>query len=131
MNIAKTQTHGFTLIEVLLALAIIAIALTALIKSTASSVMNTQRLKEKTISHWVAMQGVSMLQLGLIPIDSTQEITQVTQLLNQQWYWRINISKTPFSQVQKIKITVSKNHSGPFSDELIAFIPSKSDKTNA
>ena len=55
---------AFTLIEVLLALAVIAIALTALLKVTSQDVSYARRLKDKTLSHWVAKQGVSMVQLG-------------------------------------------------------------------
>lgn len=112
---------GFTLIEVLLALTIIAIALTALIKSTAQTVAGTTRLKEKTISHWVAMQAVTSIQLGLLEIPATQEITQVTTMLGQRWYWRARLKPTPVKYMQQINITVSKHQSGPFGDLLIAF----------
>ena len=116
----KKQT-GFTLIEVLLALAVIAIALTALIQSTAQTVVNTTRLKDKSISHWVAMQGVTMVQLGLLKIPSNQPVTQVTDMLGQRWYWRAALQPTSMKHVQKITITVSKDASGPFGDALFAF----------
>ncbi|WP_188883546.1 type II secretion system minor pseudopilin GspI, partial [Alicyclobacillus cellulosilyticus] len=83
--------NGFTLIEVLLALAVLAIALTALLKATSQDVNYTQRIKERTISHWVAMQGVSAIQLGLITIPAGQPITEVTSMLNQNWYWRAQL----------------------------------------
>lgn len=112
---------GFTLIEVLLALSIIAIALTALLKASAQNVSNTQRIKEKTISHWIAMQGVSMIQLGLLNVNPSQDLTQITTMLGQRWYWRAKVSQTPLKSMQQITITVSKNQAGPFSDPLIAF----------
>lgn len=115
------KNKGFTLIEVLLALSIIAIALTALIKATAQTVANTSRIKEKSISHWVAMQGVSMIQLGLLTVPANQEITQVTNMLGQRWYWRAKLQSTAIKHMQQINITVSKNQSGPFGDLLIAF----------
>ncbi len=115
------KSPGFTLIEVLLALCVIAIALTALIKSTAQTVTGTMHVKEKTISHWVAMQGVSMIQLGLLTMHGQQEITQSTTMLGQRWYWRARLQPTPVKHMQQISITVSKKQSGPFADELIAF----------
>lgn len=115
------KTKGFTLIEVLLALAIIAIALTAILKATAQNIENTQRVKEKTISHWIAMQGVSMIQLGLIQINPSQESTQVTTMLNQKWYWRAKINSTPIKSMQQINISVSQKQAGPFREELSAF----------
>lgn len=118
----KNKTHhGFTLIEVLLALAIIAIALTALLKATAQNIENTRRLKEKTISHWVAMQGVSMIQLNLIHLNPTIETTQATTMLGEKWYWRAKISTTPVKTIQKITISLSLKESGPFREELTAF----------
>lgn len=116
----KNQT-GFTLIEVLLALAVISIALTALLKSSAQNIVNTQRIKEKTISHWVAMQGVAMVQLGLLQVNTSQEVTQVTTMLGQRWYWRVRANSTPIKSMQQITITVSKNQAGPFGSPLVAF----------
>jgi general secretion pathway protein I len=112
---------GFTLIEVLLALAVIAIALTALLKTSAQNVTNTNRIKDKTISHWVAMQGVAMIQLGLLQASTRQEITQVTEMFGQKWYWRVNTTGTGIKSVFKITIKTSKRQAGPFSDPLIAF----------
>ena len=115
------QNIGFTLIEVLLALAVIAIALTALLKATAQSVAVTQRIKEKSISHWVAMQGVTAIQLGVVPMGVNQETTEVTKILGQEWYWRATLTSTPIQSTQQITITVSHFQTGPFGDQLIAF----------
>lgn len=112
---------GFTLIEVLLALAIIAIGLTALLKATAQNIANTSRIKEKSISHWVAMQGVTIIQLGLLPASTSQEVTQVTTMAGQKWYWRAKLSPTSIKHVDLITITVSNKSAGPFSDPLVAF----------
>ncbi len=113
--------QGFTLIEVLLALAVIAIALTALLRATGQNVAHTQRIKEKSISHWVAMQGVAAIQLGLVVVPPNQEITEVTTMLGQRWYWRAKLIQTPIKTAQQINITVSKNPAGPFTDLLIAY----------
>lgn len=114
-------TKGFTLIEVLLALAIIAIALTALLKASSEDISMTERIKNKTINHWIAMQGIAAIQMGLIKPNTNQDTTEVTTLFGQKWYWRATISSTPIKQVQQIKITVSHQQSGPYSDPLIGF----------
>lgn len=120
IKLRKTDL-GFTLIEVLLALAIIAIALTALLKATAQNVENTGRIKEITISHWVAEQAVNMIQLGLFQPNPGQESTQTTNLLGQKWYWRASLQSTPVKKVQKIVISVSQDQIGPFREALTAF----------
>ena len=121
MNQHPRVHQGFTLIEVLLALAIIAISLTALLKASSEDISITERIKNKSISHWVAMQGVAAILLGLIKANPNQETTEVTTLLGQKWYWRIKLSATPIKQVQQIQITVSHEQDGPFLDPLIAF----------
>lgn len=117
----KRHTSGFTLVEVLLALAVIAIALTALLKSMAQSVENTHRIKQKTVSHWVAMQGVAMIQLDLLHIMPSQETTQDTTMLGEHWYWRAKAQSTPHKNIQLITISVSTEKNGPFREELHAF----------
>lgn len=115
------KKYGFTLIEVLLALTVIAISLTALLKATAQNIENTHRIKEKSISHWIAMQGVSMIQLNLVQVNQSQESTQATTLLGEKWYWRAKISSTPIKAIQQITISISPIQSGPFREELTAF----------
>jgi general secretion pathway protein I len=115
------MSHGFTLIEVLLALAIIAIAFTALLKATSMDITGTQHIKDKTISHWVAAQGVTLIQLGLLGKDAHTELSEVTTLFNQRWYWRATIKPTTIHAIQEIHISVSKNQTGPFREELMAY----------
>lgn len=115
------NNRGFTLIEVLLALAVISISLTALIRATAQDVHYMHHIKERSISHWVAMNGVKMIQLGLIESKNEAESTQVTTMFSQKWYWRHKLKATPIATVKQIVITVSRNQSGPFTHPLIAF----------
>ena len=115
------KANGFTLIEVLLALAIIAIAFTALLKATGQDIAGTERIKDKTISHWVASHGITLIQLGLVSSKGAQEISEVTTMFNQRWYWRAKLAATPLKSAQQITVTVSKKQDGPFGDPLIAY----------
>jgi len=115
------KQHGFTLIEVLIALSILAIALTALLKATASIVYGTRIIKEKTIAHLVAMQGISMLQMGLIKAHAGQNITNKMTLFGQTWYWNANIIQTPIVGVEKIVIQTSPSANSPYRDALIGY----------
>ncbi|AUH73205.1 type II secretory pathway protein LspI [Legionella sainthelensi] len=119
--IKHDKKAGFTLIEVLLALSVIAIALTALLKAISQNVETARRIKEKTVSHWIAMQGVAMIQLNLLQVSPSQETTQDTTMLNEHWYWRAKISATSQKNIQKIIILVSTEKAGPFREELQAF----------
>jgi len=112
---------GFTLIEVLLALSIIAISLTALLRATSQNTTITSRLKDKTIAHWVAMQGVASLQLGLDSLQLNQESTQKMTMAGETWYWRAVVTPTAVLHMQKISIRVSQQREAGFSEPLIAF----------
>lgn len=118
----KPKQQGFTLIEVLIALAIIAIALVALFKAISQNIHHNQTLKDKTIGHFVAAQGMSMVQLGLIKPDARQEITQATPFFNQKWYWRIKMKPTPIKGMHEITIRVSLKPAGPFRDPLVGYL---------
>lgn len=115
-----TKHQGFTLIEVLIALAIVAIAFTALIQSNAQSIRQTQRVQEKTLSHWVMKQGITMVQLGLIQPDPNQ--THATRLLGQRWYWRAQTHSTSLKHVQQLQIRASLSISGPFTESLSGYL---------
>ena len=46
---------GFTLLEVLVALAILAISLAVLLKISAQNANNAAYLRDKTFAHWIAL----------------------------------------------------------------------------
>ena len=121
MSLQRRLLHGFSLIEVLIALAVIAIALTALMKATSQSIVGTQHLKEKTIAHLVAMQGLSRIQLGMTMLHPNQEITEKMSMLGSDWYWHARSVSTPIKTMQKIEISVGQHSQGPFTNPLAGF----------
>ena len=62
-----------------------------------------------------------MIQSELITVSVNQEITKVTTMLGQRWYWRAKLLPTPIKHLQQINITSSNQQAGPFTDLLIAF----------
>ena len=59
-----SQRHGFTLVEVLVALAITAIALGAGLKAAGALTDNAQRLGDVTAAHWCADNALVGLRLA-------------------------------------------------------------------
>ncbi len=57
------EQSGFTLIEVMVALTIIAISLGALISSSGSQASSASYLKQKTLAHWVALNELAQLNI--------------------------------------------------------------------
>ena len=55
--------RGFTLLEVMLALAIFALAATAVLQIASGALSNQQILEEKTVAGWVAENQTALLYL--------------------------------------------------------------------
>ncbi len=115
------KKNGFTLIEVLIALAIMSIALTALLLTTAETVKGTQRLRDKTLAHITTMQALTLIQLDLAPLEKNQEITQQITLFGHPWFWHAKATATALKSVERIEITASPHENGPFTDPLVGF----------
>lgn len=96
---------GFTLLEVLVALAILSIVLVAAVKHSGSSVDNAVYLREKTLAHWVAMNKAAEIQLlsSNLPVGTTNgEVS----MANREWFWRVLVEKTPDAAFLKAVIEV-------------------------
>ena len=111
-NQNKKATSGFTLIEILVALAIIAIALGALIKASGDHTSSASYLKQKTLAHWVAMNELSLLQAEKKWPDLGTEKKQ-TKMANHEWFWTREvlvlpdpITGQPSEQARQIVFTV-------------------------
>lgn len=98
---------GLTLIEVLIALAIVSIAMTAIIKVTSQNIRSTAYLQKKTTAMWVAQEVINEAHANLLDLaDSKGNQRLTTEMLGQDWYWQMAEEKTPNEQVKKILVRV-------------------------
>ncbi len=99
--------HGFTLIEVMVALAIIAIALASLIKASGNHTYSASYLKSKTLAHYVAMNEVTLLKLAQTWPDLGTE-HKSTELAGIDWFWTRTVEKTAdeTGNLRSIRFTV-------------------------
>lgn len=83
------RIKAFTLIEVLVALVIIAIACTAVVKAMSDGVLVSSHLRQALTSRWVASNVLSQLQNGLLPSlrDNPQQAGKVS-MMGKQWGWQ-------------------------------------------
>lgn len=89
------KASGFTLIEVLIALMIIAIALTAVIEATTASTRNTIHTREVMLAHWIGMNVVTELQAGLMRMPHSGEPQNgESKMMNKTWRWRVMVEKS-------------------------------------
>lgn len=88
---------GFTLIEVLVALAIVAIALLAIVKASTSNIRHAERLRHHVEAVWVAQDILSQQALGLI--SKGQTVGEMT-VLKHRYSWQLSsVSDGRFSKI--------------------------------
>jgi len=93
MNKPPTKTaRGFTLIEVMVALAIIAIALASLIKASGSHTNAAGYLKSKTLAHYVAMNEIAKIQIDE-SWPNIGELKKSTEMAGVEWFWVRSVKK--------------------------------------
>jgi general secretion pathway protein I len=97
---------GFTLIEVMVALAIFAVAAVALMRTGMSYVNATEGLETRTLAHFVAMNEAANITLTKAWLDGSAE-----HIVDEQGRsWQISTQAFPIAQtsnVRRVEITVS------------------------
>jgi len=101
--------RGFTLIEVLVALAVLAIALSAIIKTMSTNTLNSIYLRDRTLAQWVALNKITELQLGK-DWPSPGKSDGSTIMGNHEWFWEAEIKTTPYSELNSITLRVRDQH---------------------
>ena len=96
---------GFTLIEVLVAVAVLALAMLALMSTMTRYAANASVLRETTLALWVAHNRLT--EIGLEPAwpalgksDGDEEMGGV------EWRWDVTVAETPDPKVRRVDIAV-------------------------
>ncbi|HSW70249.1 MAG TPA: type II secretion system minor pseudopilin GspI [Gammaproteobacteria bacterium] len=104
---ARKNESGLTLIEVLIALAILGIALTAIIQSASQNIKNTIYLQNRTIAVWVGTYVINSIRIGVIKLSGTPDIlSKENQTLGQNFVWEAALDATPNPRIKKIRVDV-------------------------
>ena len=108
----KKNSAGLTLIEVIIALAIVAIAMTAVIKAASQNIRATAYLQDKTIATWVAQQVLNEIRVNLLELSTNDDkLKQATTMLDRKWYWEASQEQTLNQRIYKIEVNVfAKEH---------------------
>ena len=103
----RNRAGGFTLIEVMVALTIIAIALASLIKASGNHTNSAGHLKSKTIAHYVAMNEIVQIQIDKAwpDLGSTDKSSDMAGV---EWFWTREVEKTgdESGNIRGLKYTV-------------------------
>lgn len=103
----RASNRGFTLLEILVALVVLAIAMAAVLKTLAAQASNSDYLQQRTLAGWVAQNRYAELRL-LPQWPDAGEQRGSTQFAGQQWEWRSRISNTDDADVRRVDIAVAQ-----------------------
>ena len=103
------RSRGFTLVEVMVALAIVAIALPALLMSLYQQIDDTAYLRDKTLAYMVAENKLAEIRFV---IGSTRNLSAgkdsgLASMADRDWYWWVETKATEVEKFFRVDITVS------------------------
>lgn len=113
---------GFTLVEILVALAIVAVALAAGMRALAQSADSASMLKARTLALWVAQNRLATAQLA-DPWPALGSAAGESEQAGSRFVWRESVSGTPNPAFRKIEITVAEPQTPDYAlAHLVGFI---------
>lgn len=118
------SAKGFTLIEVIVALGIIATAMAAVMMTVSANVRNATGLKERTIAHWVAMNKMTELiilnEREWPPLKTTNGSVLMAK---HEWFWEQEVEKTEIDTIRRVHVRVRINEEDEFPTmSLVGFV---------
>ena len=113
--------RGFTLVEVLVALAVLAIALAAVLRAMGQAIDLATDLRQRTVALWVAEERATDHRLrrdwpALDTTDGTMEFGE------REWRWREQVTKTPLDELRRVEIEIRAPKSPDVLGRLTVFL---------
>ncbi len=104
----RQRSAGFTLIEVLVAIAIVAIGMAAVLESLTASANTVLYLKDKTIAEWVGLNQIATTRLQLQPgqVPMQGNTTGDMDYAGRSWHWRQEVTATQVVGIVRIDVKV-------------------------
>ena len=90
----RRRGHGFTLMEVLVAVAILAIALGAAVRIGSQTAGNVVELRERAYAGWVAENELARVQAGIEPLNGPGLRSGTAEMGGMEWDWELTAEFT-------------------------------------
>jgi general secretion pathway protein I len=101
----RAQARGFTLIEVLVALAIVTLGMAALLGTLNSAAGTAGYLQDKTLAEWIALNQVAKVRLQ-VQAPSKGDSEGEVDYAGRKWKWSQNVDDMPIPGILRIDVKV-------------------------
>ena len=105
----RVLDKGFTLVEVMVALTIVAFSLTAIAASMNQMIDAANSMRERTYASWIAQNKITEMRLANV-IPEVSSTSGEVEYANSDWAWRAVVSETGIENFYRVDVSVS--HAG-------------------
>ena len=103
----RTPPRGFTLIEVLVALAIVVLGMSAVLAALGQSAADTAYLRDKTFAQWIALDQVAQVRLNTqLPSKGTSD--GELDYAGRHWRWSQEVTDLGFPGMLRVDVKVQQ-----------------------
>jgi len=103
----KRRPTGFTLIEVMVALAIVALSLTAIAAGMGQMIDASNGMRDRTYASWIAQNKIAEMRLANVVPEVTATSGEV-EFAGVEWGWRAVVSSVKgIENLYRVDVTVS------------------------
>lgn len=102
------SARGFTLIEVVVALAIVGIGMLAVFKTIGDTINNVDELRDRSLAQWIADNRITEMRVsGEMP--SVEETAGELDFAGRHWHWVTKVSQTQVLGLRRIDVSVRRD----------------------
>jgi general secretion pathway protein I len=103
---SNNRLSGFTLIEAMVALVIVALGMMAVNTQINRYVMTARYIEEKTLASWIATNTITELSVGARWPD-LGTVEDDVDYAERKWHTRTEVSETPVKNLRRVDVSVS------------------------